>query len=75
MSLKKLVSVEVKSEHAYAQFIEDSVAKSLAPKKGTIKTSAGFMLVDQEEATANVEIIEKCKKGRKKHCPTNCLNP
>ena len=54
---------------------EDSVAKTLAPKKGTIKTSAGFMLVDQEEATANVEIIEKCKKGRKKHCPTNCLNP
>ena len=54
---------------------EDSVAKTLAPKKGTIKTSAGFMLVDQEEPTENVEVIEKIKKGRKRTLSDRLLEP
>ena len=53
---------------------EDSVAKTLAPKKGTIKTSAGFMLVDQEEPTENV-VIEKSKKGRKRTLSDRLLEP
>ena len=54
---------------------EDSVAKTLVPKKGTIKTSAGFMLVDQEEPTENVEVIEKRKKGRKRTLSDRLLEP
>ena len=49
--------------------IEDSGAKSLAPQNGTIKTSAGFMLVsqpDQEEAAENVEVLENKTRGKKR---------
>ena len=49
--------------------IQDSGAKSLAPKNGTIKTSAGFMLVsqpDQEEPAENVEVLENKTRGKKR---------
>ena len=49
--------------------IEDSGAKSLAPQNGTIKTSAGFMLVsqpDQGEAAENVEVLENKTRGKKR---------
>ena len=55
-----------------------SVVKRLAAENGTIKTSAGFMLVDQsdqEEATENYEVLENNMKGKKEHCPTDCKNP
>ena len=59
-----------------------SVVKRLEPtvaaENGTIKTSAGFMLVDQsdqEEATENYEVLENNMKGKKEHCPTDCKNP
>ena len=59
-----------------------SVVKILEPtvaaENGTIKTSAGFMLVDQsdqEEATENYEVLENNMKGKKEHCPTDCKNP
>ena len=49
-----------------------SVVKRLEPtvaaENGTIKTSAGFMLVDQsdqEEATENYEVLENNMKGKK----------
>ena len=50
----------------------------MAAENGTIKTSAGFMLVDQsdqEEATENYEVLENNMKGKKEHCPTDCKNP
>ena len=65
--------VSEEEDQRNAQLI-DSVAKSLAPKNGTIKTSAGFMLVDQEEPTANVEVIEKSKK-RKRTLSDRLLEP
>ena len=50
-----------------------SVVKILEPtvaaENGTIKTSAGFMLVDQsdqEEATENYEVLENNMKGKKR---------
>ena len=50
-----------------------SVVKRLEPtvaaENGTIKTSAGFMLVDQsdqEEATENYEVLENNMKGKKR---------
>ena len=37
--------------------IEDSGAKSLTPKNGTIKTSAGFMLVNQHDQEETSQIL------------------
>ena len=49
--------------------IEDSGAKSWTPKNGTIKASAGFMLVnlqDQEETSEIVEVLANNTKGKKR---------
>ena len=49
--------------------IEDSGAKSWTPKNGTIKASAGFMLVnlqDQEKTSEIVEVLANNTKGKKR---------
>ena len=49
---------------------------TVVPENGTIKTSAGFMLVEEpdKEEVDNLEVSENNKKGKREHWLIDCKN-